>query len=294
MRGSFHGSYVALPTPFLEGHVDFPAFLRLIELQIENGTDGLVVAGTTGEAATLSPDERKALIEYGVRVVRGRIPVLAGVGTNDTRTTCELAQAAQGTGAQGLLVVTPFYNKPTQRGLIEHYTIIAQAVPLPIVLYNVPSRTAVDLLPETVSELTARCSSVVAIKEASGSLERIAELIERDDVDVLCGEDDLCADSMLLGAKGVVGVVGNLVPARMAELVRTCRPDGDRDGAPALLETLKPLIEALFLETNPAPLKAALARLDRCSGELRPPLVPVEPETRARLEDAMVTAGLLP
>jgi 4-hydroxy-tetrahydrodipicolinate synthase len=293
MRGSFGGSYVALPTPFRNGRVDFPAFLRLIEIQIEHGTDGLVIAGTTGEAATLRADERKALIEYGVHVARSRVPVIAGVGTNDTRTSCEFAMAARSAGAHGLLAVTPYYNRPTQRGLVEHYTQLAMATPLPLVLYNVPSRTAVDLRPETTGEIAQRCPNVIAVKEASGSLDRVAELVERDEVDVLCGEDHLIADSMLLGAKGVIGVVGNLVPARIVELVRTCRPDGDREGAPAIVENLQPLIEALFLETNPAPLKAALEHLGLCTGELRAPLVPVEPSTRERLLSAMETAGLI-
>ncbi|MEW6073634.1 MAG: 4-hydroxy-tetrahydrodipicolinate synthase [Planctomycetota bacterium] len=292
MKRSFEGSYVALPTPFAGGRLDFPAFLRLIEHQIEGGTEGLVIAGTTGESATLTCDERVALIEYGVHVARGRVPVLAGVGTNDTATTCRYATAAQAAGADGLLAVTPYYNRPTPRGLVEHYEALARTTSLPVVLYNVPSRTGVDLRPETVAKIAERCPTVVAIKEASGSLERIAALIEQGAVDVLSGEDSLAADSILRGAKGVIGVVANVAPAMMAALVRACRPGGDRESAPTLVEKLRPLFPALFLETNPAPVKAALEHLGLCRGELRLPLVPVEPETREKIVRALAAAGI--
>lgn len=293
MRGTFRGSYVALPTPFRDGHIDFNGFRALVEFQIENGTDGLVIAGTTGEAATLSEGERTSLIEYGTHLIRGRVPVLAGVGTNDTRTTCLFANAAASAGADGLLAVTPFYNKPTQRGLVEHYAKLADATPLPVVLYNVPSRTSVDLKPETIGEIAKRCENVIAVKEASGSLDRIKDLIARDEVDVLCGEDGLTADCILLGGIGVVGVVANVAPRAVAELVHCCLPGGDPDRGPAIIENLRPLIEALFLETNPAPVKAALAKLGLCGEELRLPLVPIEDATRERLLRAMVLAGLI-
>lgn len=287
------GSWVALPTPFEGGRIDFAALRRLIEHQVQAGTSGLIVAGTTGEAATLDMAERQALFEFVPRVSAGRIAVLAGIGTNDTRTTVLLAGHAERAGCDGLLVVTPFYNRPTQRGLIAHFGQIAQRTHLPVVLYNVPTRTGVDLLPTTVVELAAAHPNIVAIKESCGELERIAEHLERGAVRVLCGEDHQIADAMLLGASGTICVVGNVVPRLVNELVHCCRPGGDRASAAGLTASLSPLIEALFLETNPAPVKAALALIGLCGEELRSPLVHVEPPTRRRIERALAGCGLV-
>ncbi len=291
-RSPFRGSLVALPTPFRGGQVDFPALRRLIELQIEGRSDGLVAAGSTGEAATLSAHERLSVIEFCAGVAGGRTPVIAGVGSSDTRLCCELAEASEGAGADGLLASTPPYNRPTQRGLARHFGAVAGVSSLPLVLYNIPSRTGVDLLPETVGAIAAANPTVVAIKESSPSIERVSELVALDAVEVLLGEDAWIADGIQLGAVGVVGVVANLVPARVAELVNALL-SGDTARAPALVESIAPLVKALFLETNPAPLKAALEMLGLCTGELRLPLVPIETETRVRLRVAMERCGLL-
>jgi len=292
MRGP-RGSWVELPTPFRGDRVDFDALRRLIEHQIAGGSNGVVVAGTTGEAATLEPSERQAVVEFCVRVSSGRIPVLAGVGTNDTRTSVLFAAQAERAGCDGLQIVTPFYCRPTQRGLLAHFGTLAERTHLPIVLLNVPARTGVDLLPETVATLARAHANVVSIQEASGSLERIAEHLERGAVEVLCGEESQLADTLLLGARGVIGVAGNVVPALVAELVECCRPGGDRQGAAALTESLGPLLDALFLEASPAPVKAALALLGLCGSDLRSPLVPIEPATQRRLERALAGCGLV-
>jgi 4-hydroxy-tetrahydrodipicolinate synthase len=293
MRGQFRGSLVALPTPFRDGRVDFTGFRRLIEFQLENGTNGLVAAGSTGEAATLTPRERLSVIEFCAGTVDGRVPVLGGVGASDTRVACELALGAERAGADGLLVSTPAYNKPQQRGLVAHFSAIAAASTLPLVLYNIPSRTGVDLLPATVQTIARAQRNVVAIKEAGTSLERVKELVMLDCVDVLAGEDAWIADAIHLGAVGVVGVAANVVPRLAAELIRGLLSKDERE-APALAESLAPLITALFAETNPAPLKAALELMGLCGGELRLPLVPIEEGTRSKLRAALRHAGALP
>jgi 4-hydroxy-tetrahydrodipicolinate synthase len=283
---------VALPTPFRGGRLDFQTLRRLVDYQVEGKSDGIVVAGSTGEAVTLTPDERRSVVEFCVGAARGRLPVIAGVGTSDTRASCQLAEAAERAGADGLLVSTPAYNRPQQRGLVEHFGAVAKASDLPVVLYNIPARTAVDLLPETVGTIAGRHANVIAIKEASPSIERVRELVALGAVDVLCGEDAWIVDGIQLGAVGVVGVVANLVPARVSELVHDLMA-GRNAQAPGLVEALNPLVRALFLETNPAPLKAALELLGLCSGELRLPLVPIAEGTRAELRKALQRYGLL-
>ena len=280
MTSPFRGSLVALPTPFgIAGEVDYAALRHLIERQIEHGTAGFVVAGTTGEAPTLTPVERRALIEFTVGVVRARRPVLAGAGASATRLACEYARIATEAGADGVLVATPSYNRPSQEGLYEHFTAVANGTPLPLVLYNIPSRTAIDLQPETVARIVANTPRTVAIKEAATSLERLRSLIELGCIDVLIGEDAWIADGMQLGAVGVIGVASNICPQRVAELVR----DHHASAGPHLVEELAPLVQALALESNPAPLKAALEHLGLCRGDLRLPLVPVQPKHRERI-----------
>jgi len=294
----FRGSIVALATPFDDSparEVDFTAFRGLIEYQLERESDGLVIGGTTGESATLTHRERIALIEYACSVVRKRVPVIAGVGSSSTRATCETACEAQRAGADGLLVVTPSYNRPGQEGLAAHYHAVASATGLPLVLYNVPARTAVDLLPATVAEIARANPTVVAIKEASNSLERIHELVALGSIDVLCGDDRWIADAMEIGAVGLIGVVSNLVPEMVSRLVHSFdegSASSDRARAPAFVESLTPLIRALGLETNPTPLKAALAHAGLCRGTLRLPLVPIRPENQKRLEEALAFVGL--
>ena len=281
MRSTFHGSIVALPTPFQDGAIDFRRFGQLIERQIAAGSHGLVIAGTTGEAATLDEGERQALFEYAVGITRARVPVIAGVGTNATRSSTRMARRAEEAGVDGCLVVTPYYNKPTQAGLELHFRAVAEATRLPIVLYNVPARTCVDLLPATTLAL-AELPNVVAIKEATTPA-RVGELARSGAIDVLCGEDAWIADGMHAGACGVVGVVANVVPRRVVELLAALERE-DEASAAHQVEELAPLVRALFRETNPAPLKHALAVLELCAEELRAPLVPVGPETASEVE----------
>lgn len=288
MRSRFRGSYVALPTPFRDGHLDLEALEAHADDLVSRGTDGLVACGTTGEAATLSNDERDEVLRAALRGASGRVPVIAGIGTNATHSSIELAIAAERCGAYGLLAVTPYYNRPNAEGLKQHFLKLAHATELPLVLYNVPSRTGVDLTPELVAEIAEEDARVVAIKEASGELERATRIAELTDVDILCGEDRLTMAYMTAGAMGTIGVVGNLVPEKVAELVRAAHPGSNRLRAETLDEELAPLVRALFLDTNPIPLKAALALLGRCQDELRLPLVPLAAGLRPRLEQAVL------
>jgi len=293
MQHPFQGSYVALPTPFREGRIDLEAFEEMIDYHAEHETAGLVVAGTTGEAPTLNEYEHRSLLHAAVDFSRGRLPVIAGVGKNCTRTSVELARFAASSGVDGVLVVTPYYNKPSPRGLLLHFGQIADAIDLPLMLYNVPSRTGIDLTVEVAAELAARHENVVAIKEASRSVERVIELVARTDLDVLCGEDSLIARFVAAGAAGAVSVMANLVPDEVAELVRCARAGGDPDRAAELDAHLAPLARDLYVEVNPVPVKAALARLCRCREEVRAPLAPLEDESRARLLATLERVGLL-
>ena len=282
-RCRFQGSYVALATPFREGELDLEGFRGLVDWHAASGTDGLVVAGTTGEGATLTDEERERLFGAAVESARGRMPVIAGVGTNCTRTTIENARSAERCGVDALLVVTPYYNRPTRRGLALHFGAVADAVRLPIVLYNVPSRTGVDMAPEVVAEVATRFDHVVAVKEALASIERVKRLVAESPAAVLCGDDASIADFLNEGAIGIVGVVNNVAPAEVSELVRVCLAGGDSARAADLVERLAPLVRDLYIESNPGPVKAALALLGRCSEEVRPPLATMEPENRRKL-----------
>lgn len=288
----FRGSLVALPTFFEAGGLDLETLGRAIDWHVEEGTDGLVVLGTTGEAATLTDAERAAVLDAALERSAGRLPVIAGTGSNCTRRTLEWTRAAELAGADGALIVTPFYNRPSQAGLVAHYATVAESSGLPIALYNVPARTGVDLLPPTVAEIAERCPNVVAIKEASGSVERARELLDDGSLGVLVGEDALIGELIELGAVGVIGVVANVLPAVVAELAGL-RGDGfPLERAAALSERLAPLVHALFLETNPVPVKAALAAMGFGNGEVRLPLSPLSPDTEARVREVLLATGL--
>ena len=293
MECAFRGSYVALPTPFRAGAVDFDALDRLVDWHVAKHSDGFVAVGTTGEGATLSDFERRSVIERVVERSAGRLPVIAGVGTNNTAQSIELARFAEHAGANGALVVTPYYNKPTPKGLVAHFTAVADAIALPIVLYNVPSRTGCDMKPATVAEIRRRCPNAVAIKEASGTVGRARELRSTSDISLIAGEDALIAEFMALGAVGVIGVVANVAPSQTAELCRVARPGGDAVRAAELVAFLAPLVRDLFVETSPVPLKAALAAMGKITEEVRLPLVPLEPESRERVLATLHEAGLI-
>ncbi len=292
MTSPFRGSLVALPTPFLRGELDLPRLVDLIERQVEAGTDGVVVCGTTGEAPTLTDFERRSVVHAAVEAARGRLQVVAGVGTNSTARTIEQCRFATATGVDGVLVVTPYYNRPGRRGLVAHFRAVAESTSLPLVLYNVPARTGADLEADAVAELHGACENVVAIKECAG-VERARELRRRCAIDVLCGEDAHIAEFLAAGAVGAVNVVGNVAPRAVAELVRCAGPDGAPRRAAERTAYLAPLVRDLFLETNPVPVKHALARLGLCEADVRLPLVGLEPRSADRLETTLAEAGLL-
>ncbi|MEO6711429.1 MAG: 4-hydroxy-tetrahydrodipicolinate synthase [Planctomycetota bacterium] len=293
MKCPFQGSLVALPTPFRRDEVDFAALHHLIEWHVEKKSDGIVVAGTSGEAVTLSDYERRSLLHATVEYARKRLPVIAGIGTNNTRQSVDFARFAADAHVDGLLAVAPYYNKPTQPGLVAHYSAIAEATSLPLILYNVPGRTCTDLKPETIAECRSRYPHIVAVKEASGSIGRAQQIKESSDIALIAGEDALIAEFMGLGAVGVIGVVANIAPSQVAELCRAARPGGNAVRTAELVDWLAPLIRDLFIETSPTPMKTALAAMKLCGAEVRLPLVAMEAANQERLMSSLHEAGLL-
>lgn len=290
----FHGSMVAIVTPMAEdGALDLAALERLVEFHLENGTDGIIAVGTTGESATLDVDEHCTVIRRVVETVRGRIPVIAGTGANATSEALHLTRQAMEAGADACLLVTPYYNKPTQEGLYRHYKKIAEEVPIPQVLYNVPGRTGCDMLPDTVDRL-AGIPNIVGIKEASGKLERMRELVERcgDRLDVFSGDDGIAAEAILNGAKGVISVTANVAPRAMHEMCAAALA-GDRAKTEAINSRLAALHKALFLESNPIPVKWAVSQLGLIPAGIRLPLTPLSPQFHAQVQQAMQEAGVL-
>ena len=286
---TFQGVFTALATPFRDGRFDVEAYAAHIDDQIARGVSGLVPIGTTGEAATLTEQEKAQVVRAAVDTARGRVPVIAGAGSNSTAAAIEAVLRVRDAGADAALVVTPYYNKPTQDGLWAHYSAIAQAHPgFPLVAYNVPGRTGVDLMPDTLRRL-CDIPEIIGVKEATGSIARLVDILERlapGRLSLLSGDDFTVAPFVALGGHGVISVSSNLVPDLMAKLVRAAA-QSDMRQASELQVRLNPLHRALFLESNPIPVKAAMALLGRFSPELRLPLTPMRPETRARLIDAM-------
>lgn len=290
----FRGSMVAIVTPMrADGALDFEALARLVEFHIDNGTDAIIAVGTTGESATLDYEEHIAVVRKVVGQVKGRIPVIAGTGANSTREALHLTQHAMEAGADGCLLVTPYYNKPTQEGLYQHYKLIADSVAIPQILYNVPGRTACDMKPETVERL-ADIPNIVGIKEASGSIERIRELVRRlgDRMDVYSGEDGIAAEAILNGAKGTISVTANVAPRAMHEMCAAALA-GDRDLTEAIDSRLAELHKALFLESNPIPVKWAVGQLDLIPPGIRLPLTPLSDILHPAVLAAMRQAGVI-
>jgi 4-hydroxy-tetrahydrodipicolinate synthase len=279
----FSGSLVAIVTPFRNGKVDEHAFGDLIEWQIANGTNGIVPCGTTGESATLTHEEHHRVVKLTVEVVQGRVPVIAGTGSNSTEEAISLTRHAREAGADGALLITPYYNKPTQEGLYRHYKAVAEAVDIPLVLYNIPGRTGVNMLPATVARL-AVMKNIVGIKEGSGSVQQASEIAQTcgDRLTVLSGDDALTLPMMAVGGKGVITVTANVVPKEMAQLVSFFLA-GRIDEARRIHFTLSPLFAALFYETNPIPVKEALGMMGKIDPELRLPLCPMGADTRNQL-----------
>ena len=283
----FEGSFVAIVTPFKNGKVDAKALKDLIEFHIENGTNGIVPCGTTGESATLSHHEHEEVIRIAVETCRGRVPVLAGTGANATHEAIELTLSAQKLGADGALLITPYYNKPTQQGLYQHFAAVAKETRLPIILYNVPSRTSINMLPETVARLS-KIENIVGIKEASGNLVQVSEIIQScgTDFEVISGEDALTWPILALGGKGVISVTANLVPEKLSKLCKAALK-GDMAIARSLHYELLKLNDVMFIETNPIPVKAALVIMGRIDNEFRAPLCPPADQNLSTLKSVL-------
>ena len=289
----FKGVFVAIITPFKNGKIDEEALRGLIDFQIAGGVDGIVPCGTTGESATLNHEEHDQVIRIAVDACKGKASVLAGTGSNSTQEAIQLSRNAKNAGADGLLQITPYYNKPNQEGLYHHFSSIADAVDLPIVLYNVPSRTSVNMVPETVVRL-AKIKNIVGTKEASGSLQAISKIIDNcgKDFTVLSGDDPLLWPILAIGGKGVISVTANILPAKVAALCKAAAI-GDIAEARSLHYELMDINDSLFIDTNPIPVKAALHLMGKIENELRGPLLELSKDTLERLKKAMACHGLL-
>jgi 4-hydroxy-tetrahydrodipicolinate synthase len=290
----FQGVFTALVTPFREGAIDYEALERLIERQIDGGVDGVVPMGTTGESPTVTFDEHSEFIRREVMLVRGRVKVVAGTGANSTEEAVYLSKHAEESGVDGLLQVAPYYNKPTQKGLVAHFEKIAASVAIPIMVYNIPGRTGVNIEPESLLELTRRSANIVSVKEASGDINQMMKMIELcgDRITLLSGDDNILLPVLSLGGKGVVSVLSNIVPADVKRVV-THFQEGSLEQCRALFYRLLPLCRAMFYETNPGPVKAAMAMLGHCLADLRLPLYPLSDTNREKLARALRDYGLL-
>ncbi len=291
----FSGAFTALVTPFKNGEVDVEAVESLVEFQIEGGIDGLVPCGTTGESPTLSEEEDRLVIETVVRVTAGRVPVVAGTGSNNTASAIKYTKMAEEVGADGSLQVAPYYNKPTQEGLFRHYAAIAENTSLPLVLYNIPGRTNVTIAPETIAQL-AEIPNIVGVKESTLSMNMVSDIrrLCGEEFDILSGDDPMTLPLLALGGTGVVSVASNVAPGAVSDLVAAMN-SGDLARGRELHYRLLPLIRALSVETNPIPIKAAASLLGLCSDELRLPLVPMSGENLRNLQTVMEgSATLLP
>ncbi len=289
----FKGSIVAIVTPFKNGEIDEEGFRELIEFQIENGTKAIVPCGTTGESATLSFKEHKRVIEIAVDAVKGRVPIIAGAGANNTKEAIELTSFAKEAGADATLQVVPYYNKPTQEGLYQHFSTIAKEVSFPQILYNIPGRTGVNMLPETVARL-AEYKEIVAIKEASGNLVQMAQIMNLagDKITLLSGDDTLTLPVLAVGGKGVISVIANIVPKQSSDMIELWEK-GDVNKAKELYLKFLPLCQAMFLETNPIPVKTALSLMGKISGELRLPLCSMSSTNLEKLKSILRQYNLI-
>jgi 4-hydroxy-tetrahydrodipicolinate synthase len=290
----FHGAFVAIVTPFIDGQVDEQGLIDLIEFQIANGTHGIVPCGTTGESATLNHEEHHRVVELTVKTVNGRVPVMAGSGSNSTSEAIDLTAHAKEAGADGVLMVTPYYNRPSQDGLYLHYKAVAEAVDIPIFLYNVPSRTSINMLPATVARC-AEIDNIVGTKEATGDLNQVSELVRLcpDDFTVLSGDDFTSMTTVLVGGKGLISVTSNVAPKDMAAMIEAALA-GDLAQANSLHYKLFPLMQAMFYDSNPVPAKKSLELMGKIkSGLPRLPLAPMNEANVAKLQDALNDYGLL-
>ena len=286
----FHGSITALVTPFKKGKIDERSLQKIVRHQIEHGTDGLVPAGTTGESPTLSHEEHRRVIEVVVEAADGKVPVIAGTGSNSTMEAVALTVFAKKAGADGALLAAPYYNKPTQEGLYRHYEKVAKSVDLPIILYNIPGRSVVNISPETVARLS-HIPNIVAVKEASGSMDQASHILSLCDITILSGDDSLTLPLLALGGKGVISVISNILPGAVSEMVDAYFA-GNHEKAKELHYKLFPLCRAMFIETNPIPIKRSMKLLGFCDDEIRLPLCPMSAANEKTLIRALKDYGL--
>ncbi len=289
------GCYTALVTPFREEKVDVSGLRANIKFQIENGISGLVPCGTTGEAPTLSEEEWELVVKTTVEEAKGKVFVFAGTGTNDTKKTIRMTRKAKDLGCDGCLVVSPYYNKPTQDGLYRHFRKVAESVNIPIIIYNIPGRTGVNILPNTIERLVTDLPNIVGVKEASGSLDQVSEIIQRcqERVSLLSGDDSLTLPILAVGGKGVISVISNILPKKTQELVESYL-EGKMTRAREIHYQLFPLMKVLFIETNPIPIKTAMNILNMPAGDLRPPLFPPSEENFKLIKRELARYGLIP
>ncbi len=289
----FSGSIVALVTPFKNGQVDWQSLVALVSFHLDKGTHGIVPCGTTGESATLSHQEHDEVIKAVIKAVKGRIPVIAGTGSNSTDEAIRLTREAEKSGADGALMISPYYNRPTQEGIYQHYKKVASDVGIPIIIYNIPGRTGSKIEPETLARL-AEIKNIAGVKEATGSVDQAIDIIRLcgDQLAVYSGEDSLTYSLMALGGKGVISTVANVAPREMAQLTEACLA-GQWEKGKELQMQLIPLIRSLFIETNPIPVKTALTFMKKCRGDLRLPLTPMAENNVKKLKQAMTDFGLL-
>jgi 4-hydroxy-tetrahydrodipicolinate synthase len=289
----FEGVYTALVTPFRNGKIDYDALEKIIEMQIKNGIDGIVPMGTTGESPTASFDEHKEFVKRVVKLVNRRIKVVAGTGANSTEEAIHLTRSAEESGVDGALLVNPYYNKPTQRGLVAHFETVAKSVKIPIILYNIPGRTAVNFLPESVAELIKRVNNIAAIKEASGDIVQMMRVIELcgEKLTLLSGDDNLLLPVLSIGGKGIISVASNFLPADVKKIVTLFSEKKYEEAKEAFYKIL-PVMRAIFLETNPIPVKSAMEMLGYCSSDLRLPLVSLSEENKKILKQTLSAYGL--
>ncbi len=290
----FKGTTVAIVTPFKNNGVDEPTLRKLVEFQIVNGIDAILPCGTTGESPTLSHDEHDHVIEVCINAAKGRVPILAGTGSNSTAEAIRLTKKAEQAGANGALIVTPYYNKPTQEGLYQHFKAIAQSVRIPIILYNIPGRTSRNIEPATMARLAKDCSNIIGVKEAAGSLEQMQAIKAQCPRNflLLSGDDALTLPLLSIGGHGIISVVANLIPKDVQAMINAFNT-GDLQGAQVIHYKMLPLIQAMFIETNPAPVKEAMELLGMCSGELRLPMCRLTDANRQKVKDALKNYHLL-
>lgn len=290
----FTGSIVAIVTPFQNGKVDAKKLRELVEFQIRNGTNGIVPCGTTGESPTLDHEEHRQVIEICIEAAKGRVPIIAGTGSNSTAEAVELTQHAAKVGANAVLVVTPYYNRPTQEGLYRHFKAVSESADIPVILYNIESRTARNIEPATMARLAKDCPNIIGVKEASGSLAQMQKIkmICPDSFLLISGDDALTLPLLSIGGVGIISVAANIVPKDIVTMI-TAFNDGELAEARRIHYRLLPLIDTLFLETNPSPIKAAMGMMGLCSPDVRLPLCPLSPANQELLKKALLQYGLL-